>query len=130
MEQLYPLLAVALAMAMFIPSAHADPTSIGEAAIADGTETIVAEAPQPTLLGTAALDDAALDGQRGGADTHRSDLSAVGSVSEVAVSDAVTGQNLIAGGALSGASGIPMFIQNSGNGVLIQNAVILNVDVR
>lgn len=50
-------------------------------------------------------------------------------MSEISVSDAATGHNLITGGALAGASGVPMFIQNSGNGVLIQNAVILNVEV-
>jgi len=71
-----------------------------------------------------------LDGQRGGADAHLSDIRAVGSVSDVKAFDLVTGNNVVTEGSLSGASGIPMVIQNSGNGVLIQNALILNVEVK
>jgi hypothetical protein len=39
----------------------------------------------------------------------------------------VTGSNLIGGGSFSGAAGLPMVIQNTGNNVLIQNATIVNV---
>ncbi len=76
------------------------------------------------------LDPAKLEQQRGGADTHLSEITAVGSVSEVKAYDLVTGHNIVSDSALSGASGMPMLIQNSGNGVLIQNAVILNVEVK
>ena len=37
------------------------------------------------------------------------------------------GYNTIADGAFTGAVGVPMVIQNSGNNVLIQNATIINV---
>lgn len=77
---------------------------------------------------TVALD--VLDGQRGGADTHLSDIRAVGSVSQVKAYDLTTGNNVVSDGSLAGASGLPMVIQNSGNGVLIQNATILNVMVQ
>ena len=71
-----------------------------------------------------------LDGQRGGADTHLGEIRAVGSVSQVKAYDLVTGNNVVSDGSLAGASGLPMVIQNSGNGVLIQNATILNVMVQ
>ena len=41
-----------------------------------------------------------------------------------------TGSNVIADGAFSGASGLPMVIQNSGNNVLIQSATIVNVQLQ
>lgn len=82
------------------------------------------------MLSEKVIDNAVLDTQRGGADTHLSDIRAVGSVSEVQAYDLVTGHNIVSDGALSGSTGMPMFIQNSGNGVLIQNAVILNVQVQ
>ena len=93
----------------------------------DGFEQYSSLAP---AFAGAVLDDAALSGQRGGADVHLSEIRAIGTVSEVSASDLVTGHNIVSGGALAGASGMPMFIQNSGNGVLIQNAVIVNVQVQ
>jgi hypothetical protein len=41
-----------------------------------------------------------------------------------------TGSNTITEGALRNASGLPVVVQNTGNNVIIQNAVILNLDVR
>lgn len=93
----------------------------------DGLEQYASSAP---VFAGAVLDDTALSGQRGGADVHLSEIRAIGTVSEVSASDLVTGHNIVSGGALAGASGMPMFIQNSGNGVLIQNAVIVNVQVQ
>ena len=81
-------------------------------------------------LGSKAVPLAVLEQQRGGADVHLSDIKAVGSVSEVKAYDLTTGNNVVDGGSFSGASGLPTVIQNSGNGVLIQNALILNVEVK
>ena len=87
-------------------------------------------APDASLeLGSRTVSLAVLDQQRGGTDLHLSDVRAVGSVSDVKAYDLVTGNNVVTEGSLTGASGMPMLIQNSGNGVLIQNAVILNVEV-
>jgi hypothetical protein len=89
------------------------------------------DAPAAGLrLGSRTVSLDVLDGQRGGADAHLSDIRAVGSVSDVKAFDLVTGNNVVTEGSLAGASGLPMLIQNSGNGVLIQNAVILNVEVK
>jgi len=90
-------------------------------------------------LGSKTVPLAVLEHQRGGTDAHLSELKAVelkamgsldGSVSEVKAFDLLTGSNSVSDGAFSGASGVPMVIQNSGNGVLIQNATILNVMVQ
>jgi len=50
-----------------------------------------------------------------------------GTVANNTVDHVVTGSNMIGNGAFNGAAGVPMVIQNTGNGVLIQNATILNV---
>ncbi len=76
-----------------------------------------------------ALDDARLDGLRGGADSTLSKIIASGTVSEVSASDLVTGHNIVSDGSFGNTAGMPMLIQNTGNGVLIQNAVILNVEL-
>lgn len=127
MRQVLSLLTLGIALAIL--GGAADPVWADDVVMLADTEELTSQVGTQTLLGMRALDDGVLAGQRGGADAHLSDLRAVGSVKEVAVSDAVTGHNIISGGALAGASGMPMFIQNSGNGVLIQNAVILNVDM-
>lgn len=51
-------------------------------------------------------------------------------VSDNALTSALTGANLIDGGALAGASGIATVIQNSGNQVIIQNNTIINLSVQ
>lgn len=50
-----------------------------------------------------------------------------GTVSDNSASHVVTGSNAISGDSFSGAAGLPMVIQNTGNNVLIQNATIVNV---
>jgi len=50
-----------------------------------------------------------------------------GTVANNTVDHVVTGSNIIGNDAFNGAAGVPMVIQNTGNGVLIQNATILNV---
>lgn len=42
----------------------------------------------------------------------------------------LSGSNHITAGAFAGASGLPVAVQNSGNNVIIQNAFILNLDVK
>ncbi len=75
--------------------------------------------------------------ERGGAvivqnnsETHITNTNTVnGSVNDVTVLNNITGNNSVDGGAFSGAQGFPMVIQNSGNGVLIQNATILTLTI-
>ncbi len=70
----------------------------------------------------------ALAATRGGTEVF-SDMKLKGVVADNQAINLATGSNVIADGAFSGASGLPMVIQNSGNGVLIQNATILNVTI-
>lgn len=53
-----------------------------------------------------------------------------GSVQDNTAINNATGRNVITGGAFTNASGLSTTIQNSGNNVLIQNATILQLDVR
>ena len=77
------------------------------------------------------LDAARLDQQRGGASTQVfNDMELDGVVADNRAVDVVTGTNTISSGALSGASGLPLIVQNSGNNVLIQNATIVNVQLK
>ena len=72
------------------------------------------------------VDTALLDKLSGGtAITEKMTLN--GTVSNNSADHLVTGANGISGGAFSGAAGLPMVIQNTGNNVLIQNATIVNV---
>lgn len=107
-------LGIALAVTCSSPSAvHAEETTSSLAGLGGKVVTV----------------DALAD-LRGGADAHLSEIHALGSVREVQAQDVVTGYNIVSEGALAGTSGMPMFIQNTGNGVLIQNAVILNVEMQ
>lgn len=44
--------------------------------------------------------------------------------------NSVNGANIIRDGAFSHANGLPITVQNSGNNVLIQNSVILNLEMQ
>ena len=66
----------------------------------------------------------------GGAITTNSTQAITGTVSNDSASQVVTGSNAITGDAFSNASGLPSVIQNSGNNVLIQNGVIVNVEMK
>ena len=106
-------------------------SALAEEAILLTGETENFPVVERTAFADGVIDEIALSGERGGAsDTHLSEIRAIGTVREVSASDLVTGHNIVSDGALAGASGIPMFIQNTGNGVLIQNAVIVNVQVQ
>jgi hypothetical protein len=75
-------------------------------------------------------DAAELAGQRGGASVTSSEMMLVGTTADNAAVNVVTGTNTIAAGAFSSLSGLPLVVQNSGANVLIQNAVILNVQMQ
>lgn len=72
----------------------------------------------------------ALDGMRGGTDnkttiTNVSDVD--GRVDGNTAINAITGGNLVDGGAFGNAAGLSTVIQNSGNNVLIQNSTVVSV---
>lgn len=81
-------------------------------------------------LGTA-MDPAGLAALRGGEsielDIVENTASANGVVSGNHAENIISGTNTLAGEAFSGANGINTAIQNSGSNVLIQNAMVVNV---
>lgn len=72
----------------------------------------------------------ALDQARGGTDTITNEARLSGFVTGNSASYVSTGANTIDGAAFANVSGIPIVIQNSGANVLIQNATIINLQLR
>lgn len=85
--------------------------------------------PPRALRGSAVLDAPALAGQRGGT-AVASEMQLSGVVTNNRATEVATGSNRVASGAFAGAAGLPVVIQNSGNNVLIQNATIVNLQLR
>jgi hypothetical protein len=109
-QKLFPILAFAL----FVPlaAAESDGSDLDNAGVFD-----------------AALSDDMLAGQRGKAlVTNTNDLDAA--LYENSAIDVVTGGNMVSDGSLTNNAGLATVIQNSGNNVLIQNAVILNIQMQ
>lgn len=85
--------------------------------------------PTPADFGIAAVPDSELPDYRGGTTiTNVNDLDAT--LYNNNALDTVSGSNFVTDGALAGSSGFSTLIQNSGNNVLIQNALILNLQVQ
>ncbi|MCY7370940.1 MAG: hypothetical protein LH479_08745 [Polaromonas sp.] len=85
------------------------------AAVAAGFDTPVANAD--------------LAGYRGGMAVVHSDMQLDGTTAGNTALNVATGTNAISAGAFANMSGLPIVIQNSGANVLIQNAVILNLQI-
>lgn len=78
------------------------------------------------------ISEAQLDSQRGGKDAGTLTINANFVNAELnnnAAIDNVTGNNSISGNAFAGASGLPIVFQNTGNNVIMQNAMTLNLTV-
>jgi hypothetical protein len=110
------------------PAARADPPQDASRAAARALfrpeNAIGAQAP--------ARDDASgspLARQRGGTDT-RNDMRLDGSVAANTAVNVVSGANSIDAGSFANMAGIPVVIQNSGANVLIQNATIINLQLK
>ncbi len=69
----------------------------------------------------------ALESLRGGADTVENDILVNGNVQDNTADHVVTGHNNVDAGSFANANGISTVIQNTGANVLIQNAMIVNV---
>ena len=99
------------------------------AAAAPNVAESVAAAPRTNLMGIEPLDLKILAKRRGAADVYN-EMQLKGVVADNRAINVTTGSNIITEGAFSGAAGVPMVVQNSGNNVLIQNATIVNVQVK
>jgi hypothetical protein len=86
-------------------------------------------APVNSALG-APVQREQLEAQRGGTDTVNNNMQLDGSVHDNVAHNVVTGSNAIDAGSFANMSGIPTVIQNSGANVLIQNATIINLQLK
>jgi hypothetical protein len=94
--------------------------------------------PPATTAGTPAAKPAGLGGWGRSADSKTLAMASGGNevsqtivlngtVANNPVDHVMTGSNMIGNDAFNGAAGVPMVVRNTGNGVLIQNATIINV---
>jgi hypothetical protein len=90
------------------------------------------EAPQPAAGAAfgAAADDDLLERARGGSDLTVIDTKLTGAVAGNAATNVTTGWNVIQGGSFANMSGIPIVVQNTGANVLIQNATVINLQLK
>ena len=84
---------------------------------------------QPDLL-THAVPDEALEKERGGESLRINLMDLQARLTDNVARDNVTGSNIVADGAFNNASGLATVIQNTGNNVVIQNATILNLEMK
>ena len=67
---------------------------------------------------------------RGGASITNSEMTLAGTTADNTAINVTTGTNTITAGAFANMSGLPLVVQNSGANVLIQNAVIVNLQMQ
>ena len=108
------------ALALVLPVMAMAQPATGQAA--ESTQPGSAQFNEPVALAT-------LEDQRGGAQGISSDMKLSGTTAGNLATNVVTGTNAISTGAFANMSGLPVVIQNSGANVLIQNAVILNLQM-
>lgn len=77
-----------------------------------------------------AVSAGALGHYSGGYSVQAGVQTMIGTVSNDTAVNVTTGTNTISGDSFSNASGLPSVIQNTGNNVLIQNGVIVNVQLK
>ncbi|MES2163960.1 MAG: hypothetical protein V4476_22605 [Pseudomonadota bacterium] len=93
-------------------------------------DAIVITAADPAGFDAASVPAAKLAGKRAGADAVNNDMQLNGAVNGNTAVNVYTGANAISSGSFSNASGLPVAIQNSGANVLIQNATIINIQMK
>ncbi len=119
-------------LALAIPSGVAIAAEPGEPAWLqppgidhEGTSSETLVSPDAVLGHPIAIE--ALEALRGGADTVENDILVNGNVQDNTADHVVTGHNNVDAGSFANANGISTVIQNTGANVLIQNAMIVNV---
>ena len=88
-----------------------------------------AAAARVNPLGTKPLDSKRLSNRRGGTDAFN-EMQLKGTVADNRAINVTTGSNVVTEGAFVGMVGLPLVVQNTGNNVLVQNATIINVQVK
>jgi hypothetical protein len=112
-----------------LPATYVDADAIVFAnAVLFGEEAIPATSAKANDIGIGIpIDAAALERLRGGESTVDNDVLIDGTVEGNTADHIVSGANAISDGAFANANGINTVIQNSGNNVLIQNGMVVNV---
>lgn len=77
-----------------------------------------------------AVDAGRLADSRGGTDIIRNEARLNGGVSGNSATGVISGANIIDNGSFANSSGLPVVIQNSGSNVLIQNATVINLQLK
>ena len=131
------LFAAVLALPLGARAAEPPPalTAAPPPALTAATTTATSAATPPPALttaepGAAAVADELLARARGGSDLTVIDTKLSGAVTGNAVTNVSTGWNVIQGGSFANMSGIPIVVQNSGANVLIQNATVINLQLK
>jgi len=109
------------------PVAVAMPSTTAQASVAAPSE---AAAARRNPFGSKPMAAAALASKRGGDGNVFNDAQLKGVVANNQAINVSTGMNVISDGAFAGSAGLSTVIQNSGNNVLIQNATIVNVQLK
>lgn len=124
MSWLIPLLLTATAWNALAAESVAPLPHVAAASMSSSRHAV---APPHDVAGWGpSIDSAALAKLSGGTDVTET-MTLNGTVANNSVDHVVNGANVISSGSFTGAMGLPMVIQNSGNAVLIQNATIVNV---
>ena len=117
----------------------AQPVMAAPPASASASASASAPAPAPPLASApqqfgASTEDALLGDARGGSDlatiNTTLDTTLSGTVSGNSAINVLTGSNVIQGGSFANMSGIPIIVQNTGANVLIQNATVINLQLK
>ena len=114
----YAALAGALPAQALAQTFAAEPLTPGTAQHSAGPEGFDKPVPAATL-----------SHYRGGSELVHNDMTLSGTTAGNTAINVATGTNTISAGAFSNMSGLPLVVQNSGANVLIQNAVILNLQM-
>lgn len=111
------------------PGVVATPSTVSSSSVPSPPASVVAiVAPNP--FGSSPLTLDALASKRGGDGVVFNDMQLKGVVANNSASNLTTGSNAISDGAFAGSAGLSTVIQNSGNNVLIQNATIVNLQLK
>ena len=103
----------------------------GVTALPGGAEPLAsAVAPAVESAFGAPVPTSQLADARGGTFHTENQMTLTGTTSGNSAQNVVTGSNAIESGAFDHMSGLPVVIQNSGANVLIQNAVIVNLQMQ
>ena len=123
------LAALACASARALP---VDPEDAAPTATGARVDSAVQPAPAPPKVAGlgAPLKQEELAASRGGADTASATAQLGATVANNSANNVSSGNNIIDGGSFANMSGLPMVIQNSGANVLIQNATVINLQLR